>query len=77
MDSDDCIITVDSGGCNNNVVLPVSGVKMLELEHMKEKALTYQSVLRYLEPRVEMKMIWRNCVTVSTNTFNNITNTIK
>ena len=57
--------------------MPVSGLKMLELEHMKEKALTYQSVLRYLEPRVEMKMIWRNCVTVSTNTFNNITNTIK
>ena len=55
----------------------VSGSSMMELDQLRDKALTYQSVLKYLEPRVEMRLLWRSCCNMGHSYIHNISTTIK
>ena len=49
----------------------------MELDQVREKALSYQSILKYLEPKVEMKLLWRSCLDMGTCYIENISNTIR
>merc|ERR1712131_217748 len=49
----------------------------MELDQVRERALNYQSILKYLEPRVEMKLFWKSCVDIGTCYIENISNTIR
>ena len=60
-----------------SVSVSVSVSSMMELDQLRDKALTYQSVLKYLEPRVEMRLLWRSCCNMGHSYINNISTTIK
>ena len=49
----------------------------MELEAAREKALSYQSVLRYLEPRAEMRLLWRSALDIGTGYIQTLSNTIR
>ena len=49
----------------------------MELEEVREKALSYQSVMRYLEPRAEMRLLWRSALDIGTAYIETISNTIR
>ena len=49
----------------------------MELAEVREKALSCQSVLRYLEPRTEMRLLWRSALDIGTGYFETISNTIR
>ena len=49
----------------------------MELEAVREKALSCGTVLRYLEPAAEMRMLWRSCLDIGTGYIENISNTIR
>ena len=49
----------------------------MELAEVREKALSCQSVLRYLEPRTEMRLLWRSALDMGTGYIEAISNTIR
>ena len=49
----------------------------MELAEVREKALSCQSVLRYLEPRTEMRLLWRSALDMGTGYIETISNTIR
>ena len=49
----------------------------MELEEAKEKAITYQTRLKYLETRWELRQVLRSCLDLGTDYFENISNTIR
>ena len=44
---------------------------------MRLQAKTYQSILKYLEPKAEMKVAWRSAQDLATSCLTNISNTIR
>ena len=49
----------------------------LEVEEAKERALSYQSRLKYLEARWEVKQVLRSCLDLGADYLGNISNTIR
>merc|ERR1712241_742884 len=49
----------------------------MELECMREKAQVCQSVLKYLEPRYELKLVWKSCLDIGSGYLDSISNTIR
>ena len=49
----------------------------MELECIREKAQVCQSVLKYLEPRYELKLVWKSCLDIGSGYLDIISNTIR
>merc|ERR1712110_593985 len=61
----------------DGTLLTVSALAAMELGEVREKALSYQTVLRYLEPRAEMRLLWRSALDIGTGYIETISNTIR
>merc|ERR1712179_273390 len=61
----------------DGTLLTVSALAAMELGEVREKALSYQSMLRYLEPRAEMRLLWRSALDIGTGYIETISNTIR
>ena len=49
----------------------------MELEEAREKAQSYQSGLKYLEVRWELKQVLRSCLDLGADYLENISNTMR